>query len=313
MPTSLEQPLQDYLHHLATVRRMSPHTVKHYGRDLAQTAALLTERGLTHWDAVTVHDVRQLTATLHRRGVGGKSLQRLLSGLRGLYHYLISQGLARDNPAVGVAAPKSSRRLPKTLDPDSVGQLLDSTRDDDPLSLRDRAMMELIYSSGLRLAELASLDIDSIDRHDASLVVTGKGRKTRHLPVGQPALAALGRWLRARAALVRDPAERALFVGQHGRRLGDRAIQQRLAARAREAGLEQHLHPHMLRHSFATHLLESSGDLRAVQELLGHANLSTTQIYTHLDFQHLAQVYDAAHPRAQRRPEFDSPEPEDDA
>lgn len=293
--------IEAYLRHLDTERRLSPHTVNHYARDLALAADALWPQGQPDWAQVSSHDVRRLVATLHRRGLGGRSLQRLLSALRGFYHYLAREGMVQHNPALDIRAPKRPRRLPRTLDADSVNHLLDQTRDDDPLSLRDRAMMELFYSSGLRLAELASLDLDSIDRADASLVVTGKGRKTRHLPVGQPALQALAAWLKARATLVSDSAERALFVGRHGRRLGGRAIEQRLALRAREAGLDQHLHPHMLRHSFATHLLESSGDLRAVQELLGHADLSTTQVYTHLDFQHLARVYDAAHPRAQKR------------
>ena len=293
--------LAPYLRHLASERRLSPLTVQHYTRDLTQAGEILVQRGVHDWAAVTSHDVRQLVAALHRRGIGGRSLQRLLSALRSYYQYLLREGLARDNPALGISAPKSPRRLPKTLDADSVNQVLDHRRGDDPLALRDTAMMELLYSSGLRLAELASLDIDSLDRADASLVVTGKGRKTRLLPVGQPALKAVALWLKARASLVRDPAERALFVGQGGRRLGPRAIQKRLAEHARDAGLDQRLHPHMLRHSFATHLLESSGDLRAVQELLGHADLSTTQVYTHLDFQHLARVYDAAHPRAQRQ------------
>jgi integrase/recombinase XerC len=291
-----------YLHHLRTVRQLSAHTLDNYSRDLRTVTTLLEERGLQGWPAAAPQDIRMVVATLHRRGLGGKSLQRLLSSVRGLYGYLLQEGLARNNPALGISAPKSPRRLPHTLDPDAVNHLLDHPRDDnDPLQLRDRAMMELFYSSGLRLAELLSLDIDTIDQQDASLVVTGKGKRTRHLPVGAPALAALRKWLAVRPLLARDGGEKALFVSQRGQRLGARSVQQRLARQAREAGLDQHLHPHMLRHSFATHLLESSSDLRAVQELLGHANLSTTQIYTHLDFQHLARVYDGAHPRARKK------------
>lgn len=291
-----------YIDHLRVERRLSEHTCTNYRRDLENAAQLLQERGIDSWASVGAQDIRQLIATFHRRGSSGKSLQRMLSSLRGLYRYLLREGLARDNPALGISAPKSPRRLPRTLDAESANQLLDhSARNDDPLAQRDHAIMELFYSSGLRLAELVSLDLESIDLADASLVVTGKGNRTRHLPIGAPALAALRTWLRARALLVRDHAERAVFVNRLGQRLSGRSIQQRLKARARDAGLDQPLHPHMLRHSFATHLLEASGDLRAVQELLGHANLATTQIYTHLDFQHLARVYDGAHPRARRK------------
>ncbi|MCK0537103.1 tyrosine recombinase XerC [Alcanivorax quisquiliarum] len=291
-----------YIEHLRVERRLSEHTCTNYRRDLKNAARLLQERGISGWASVGAQDVRQVIATLHRRGTGGKSLQRLLSSLRGLFRYLLRENLVRDNPALGISAPKSPRRLPRTLDAESANQLLDhSARNDDPLAQRDHAMMELFYSSGLRLAELVSLNLESIDLADASLIATGKGNRTRHLPIGAPALAALRTWLHARALLVRDPTERALFVNRFGQRLTGRSVQQRLKARARDAGLDQPLHPHMLRHSFATHLLEASGELRAVQELLGHANLATTQIYTHLDFQHLARVYDGAHPRARRK------------
>jgi integrase/recombinase XerC len=263
---------------------------------------LLLQRGLSRWAAVTQHDVRALVALWHRGGKGGSTIQRMLSSLRTFYHFLLREGLAADNPAEGIRAPKTARRLPKTLDQEQVGHLLDSPADsNDPFSLRDQAMMELIYSSGLRLAELISLDVDTIDFRDGEMTVTGKGSKARMLPVGAPAIAAVKQWLQHRAILVKDPREQALFVNKQGRRVSARTVQHRLAAAARARGLDQHLHPHMLRHSFATHMLEASGDLRAVQELLGHANLSTTQVYTHLDFQHLASVYDGAHPRAQRK------------
>ena len=301
LPASLAQPIEAFARHIGSERRLSPHTLSNYQRDLQQAASLLQERGIGDWSAVSQHEVRALVAMWHRRGKGGASIQRMLSSLRTFYRFLLREGLARDNPADGIRAPKSARRLPKTLDQEQVGHLLDSNGEDDPLALRDQAMMELIYSSGLRLAELVSLDIDTIDFRDGEMVVTGKGAKTRLLPVGAPAITAVQQWIRQRLTLVKDPQEKALFLNARGRRVSARTVQQRLARAARLRGLGQHLHPHMLRHSFATHMLEASGDLRAVQELLGHANLSTTQVYTHLDFQHLASVYDGAHPRAQRK------------
>ena len=298
MTDPVDTDISDYLHYLEGVRRMSPHTITNYRRDLLAAAGHFAGR---RWGDLNSHDVRALVAALHRKGRGGASLQRLLSSLRGFYRWLIREGRARINPADGIQAPKSGKRLPRTLDAEAVGQLLDHNSSDTPLKLRDRAIMELIYSCGLRLAEALSLDVDTIDLRDGSVVVTGKGGKTRMLPVGTPAVQAIRRWLKARALLVPDPAERALFVNHRGARLSPRGVQQRLAEAARAAGLDTRLHPHMLRHSFASHMLEASGDLRAVQELLGHANLSTTQIYTHLDFQHLARVYDGAHPRAKKK------------
>lgn len=284
-----------FLRHLTSERRLSPHTVTHYDRDLTRAAARLPA-----WPAVNVHDIRVLVAGLHRQGLGGRSIQRLLSTLRTFYAFLIREGRASDNPALDVRAPKSGKRLPRALDADQARALLDAPIGDGPLARRDQAMMELLYASGLRLAELIALDMDGVHR-DGHVTVTGKGNKTRRVPVGRPALEALRRWLQVRPTLVRDQAERALFISNRGRRISPASVQQRLRRAARERGLEDHLHPHKLRHSFATHLLESSGDLRAVQELLGHANLSTTQVYTHLDFQHLSRVYDGAHPRAQRK------------
>jgi integrase/recombinase XerC len=221
--------------------------------------------------------------------------------LRSLFRYLLREAVVAHNPVQGVRAPKSKKRLPTTLSAESLGGMLD-TEATDPLEIRDLAILELFYSSGLRLAELVSLDLGQFERSDHTLVVTGKGAKTRQLPVGRQALDAVQRWLRVRAHLA-QPEEQALFVSQRGQRISARAVQARVARWATTRGAPQHLHPHMLRHSFASHLLESSGDLRAVQELLGHADITTTQIYTHLDFQHLAQVYDDAHPRAKKRKE----------
>lgn len=292
---ALDRDIQSFDRHLRSERRLSPHTVRHYQRDLITAARHLP----SPWSSVTVHDIRGLVARLHRDGLGGRSIQRLLSTLRTFYGFLIREGKARDNPALDVRAPKSGKRLPKALDADQARALLDTTTGDGPLALRDQAMMELLYACGLRLAELISLDIDSVHR-DGHVTITGKGNKTRRVPVGKPALKALRCWLRARPALAANTDERALFVSTRGLRISPSSVQQRLRRAALTRGLEDQLHPHKLRHSFATHLLESSGDLRAVQELLGHANLSTTQVYTHLDFQHLAKVYDVAHPRAQR-------------
>ncbi|MGB1466667.1 MAG: tyrosine recombinase XerC [Alcanivorax nanhaiticus] len=292
-----------FLKHLESERRLSAHTVTNYQRDLKEARRVL---GQQDWTGVTVHDIRSLVASLHRQGKGGKTIARLLSTLRTFYRYLMREGIARDNPVVDVRAPKSGKRLPKALDADQVTQLLDAGTDKgDPLSLRDQAMMELFYACGLRLAELLGLDLDNVDMNAAQLLVTGKGNKTRQLPMGKPAVTALKRWLKARPLFVKDSAEKAIFLSKNGKRLSPSSVQQRLKRHALERGLDDHIHPHKLRHSFATHLLESSGDLRAVQELLGHADLATTQVYTHLDFQHLAQVYDGAHPRAQRRSKDD--------
>ena len=295
--------INSFLKHLESERRLSPHTVSNYQRDLKEASRVL---GRQDWVQVTVHDIRSLVGSLHRQGKSGKTIARLLSTLRTFYRYLMREGIAKDNPVVDVRAPKSGKRLPKALDADQVTQLLDAGTDKgDPLSLRDQAIMELFYACGLRLAELLSLNLDSIDMSAAQLLVTGKGNKTRQLPMGKPAVTALQRWLKARTLFVKDSGEKAVFLSKNGKRLSPSSVQQRLKRHALERGLDDHLHPHKLRHSFATHLLESSGDLRAVQELLGHADLATTQVYTHLDFQHLAQVYDGAHPRAQRRSKDD--------
>lgn len=292
-----------FFDYLKNERRLSPLTQQHYRRDLQKVMRYCRQQEINDWHQLDVHHVRALVAQLHRRGLGGRSLQRLLSSLRALFNYLMREGVVKKNPVVGVSAPKNARKLPRVLDVDQMGHLL-AIDERDPLALRDRAMMELIYSSGLRLAELAGLDLGDIDQRDAVVRVTGKGSKTRIVPIGSHALAALQRWLRCRAEFV-VAGNMALFVGKSGRRLGHRAIQLRLREWAIKRGLPESLHPHMLRHSFASHMLESSGDLRAVQELLGHADISTTQIYTHLDFQHLARVYDQAHPRAKKRSSSD--------
>ena len=252
-------------------------------------------------DPLTVDSrkIRAYAADRHRGGLTPKSLQRHLSAVRAWYRYLLREGQVLNNPADGIRAPKIARRLPHTLDADQLGHLM-ALPGDTALDRRDRAILELFYSSGLRLAELVALDVADMRSSDGLLQVTGKGSKTRRLPVGRLARQAVQRWLEARPRLARTE-EPALFVSRRGGRLSARAIQARLRQRAIEQGMPQHVHPHMLRHSFASHLLESSGDLRAVQELLGHADISTTQVYTHLDFQHLAQVYDQAHPRAKRQ------------
>jgi integrase/recombinase XerC len=258
------------------------------------------------WSALNNFQVRAFAAAEHAGGIAPRSIQRRLSAVRTFYEYLMREGHAKNNPALEVRAPKTKKRLPATLDADQMARLLDF-RASDSLSARDKAMMELFYSSGLRLSELVGLHVSAVDLKDRTVRVLGKGSKTRIVPMGRHAIDALKRWLLERGALVRDkPAVSAeggaVFVGKSGRPLSVRAVQLRVGIWARRQGLSMHVHPHMFRHSFATHLLESSGDLRGVQELLGHADISTTQVYTHLDFQHLASVYDAAHPRARRRP-----------
>jgi len=290
---------QKFLDHLKLERRLSPRTVDSYRRDLNRVQDLCVKREIHDWTGLDVHHVRAIVAQLHRQGLHGRSIGRLLSALRSLFNYLLREEVVSLNPAEGISAPKSERLLPKTLSVDQVNHLL-NIDDDRPLSRRDVAMMELLYSSGLRLSELTGLDIQDIDFKDALVRVTGKGSKSRVLPVGKHAATAIQAWLAVRSSMAK-PDEQALFTNRNGGRLSQRSVEQRLQQWGLRQGLDSRLHPHRLRHSFASHLLESSGDLRAVQELLGHADISTTQIYTHLDFQHLAQVYDAAHPRAKKR------------
>jgi integrase/recombinase XerC len=299
----MQTPLDAYCSHLRSERQVSPHTLDAYRRDLDKVLAFCTKEGVGNWAALDIQRLRRLVAKLHQQGQSSRSIGRLLSAVRGFYRYLNREGLCDHDPANGLMPPKGERRLPKTLDTDRTLQLLDGALEDDFLAQRDQAILELFYSSGLRLSELTGLDLEQLDLADGLVQVHGKGSKTRVLPVGRKAREALQRWLPLRA--LSNPADDAVFVSQQGRRLGPRAIQLRVKA-AGERELGQNLHPHMLRHSFASHLLESSQDLRAVQEMLGHADIATTQIYTHLDFQHLASVYDNAHPRAKRSKGNDS-------
>jgi integrase/recombinase XerC len=281
---------------LKRLQHLSPHTQKAYQRDLKYLSQFCDSQEINRWQDIDGRQIQGFVAWRHRQGISGRSLQRNLSAVRAFYRFLINQGIAKQNPANGVLAPKSARRLPKVLDVDQTVQLVEID-EDDPLAIRDRAILELMYSSGLRLSELINLDMNEIDFSDALVTVTGKGKKIRTVPVGRHAVKALKAWLKRRNHFA-DDNETAIFVSRRGQRISARNIQQRLKQWAIKQGLANHVHPHMLRHSFASHLLESSGDLRAVQELLGHADISTTQIYTHLDFQHLAKVYDKAHPRA---------------
>ncbi|MBU2954694.1 tyrosine recombinase XerC [Marinobacter sp. F3R08] len=298
MSGELSGPLTDFIRYLASEKRHSPRTCESYQRDLLRLAGWLARAEFSSWQQVTNHDLRRYVATLSGEGLSGRSIARHLSAIRRLYQFLLREKRASDNPALDIRAPKSARRLPRVADVDQLNYLLDG-QPDDPLEVRDLCMLELMYSSGLRLAELANLNLDTVDLRSGEVRVLGKGNKERLLPVGRKAVAAVQAWLPIRAALAND-GESALFVSQRGDRLSHRSIQARLSRWGVSRGADQKLHPHLLRHSFASHMLESSGDLRAVQELLGHADIATTQVYTHLDFQHLARVYDQSHPRARR-------------
>ena len=296
---ALNANLAAYLAELADQRRVSPHTVANYRRDLEK---LLTATGEIPLADVQVHHIRRFVARMHGQGLSGRSLARLLSAWRGFFGWLGERGLVEANPCDGIKAPKSPRMLPKALAVDETARLLMQVDDDDPVQeARDLAMFELFYSSGLRLAELVALDCAALDgiADDGELRVLGKRSKARLVPVGSQARQAIAAWAALRDQLAR-PEEKALFVGRRGARISPRMVEARLARRAVMLGLPIHVHPHMLRHSFASHVLQSSGDLRAVQEMLGHASIASTQVYTHLDFQHLASVYDSAHPRAKR-------------
>jgi integrase/recombinase XerC len=293
-------PLQkQFLDYLRDERGLSPRTRKAYSRDLSAFFDELAAREIDEPGLVYDHHLRAFIARLHRQGQGPKSLQRELSAVRSFYRWLMKEGLADSNPAASVRAPKSSKKLPATLDADAITRLLEF-EDSSPLALRDKAIMELIYSSGLRLMELAGLTWDQIDAASGMITVTGKGNKTRMVPLGSFAAKALLDWRKVRGefAAFEEPH---VFVSCRGNPISPRTIQARVRHWARRQGLPQRVYPHLLRHSFASHMLESSGDLRAVQELLGHADISTTQVYTHLDFQHLAKVYDKAHPRAKKK------------
>ncbi len=287
-----------FIAYIAHERRFSTHTRTAYTRDLTTSADWLAGSGRQHWPEVATHEVRGLVAALHRAGASPASLARLLSALRSFYTWQMREGLADHNPAVDVRAPKRARSLPKTIDVDALAAMLDVVPDRD-IDKRDHALLELFYSAGLRLAEAIALDVDDVSGARDEARVLGKGNKQRTVTIGSRAATALARWLPVRDVWT-APGERALFVSRRGTRLSRASVAARMDDWARRRGLPVHLHPHKLRHSFASHLLESSGDLRAVQELLGHAHISTTQIYTHLDFQHLARVYDSAHPRARK-------------
>jgi integrase/recombinase XerC len=289
--------LKGFLAYLGNERQYSPLTIKNYARDIGQ---LFKIAGETPLPDLKSHQIRRFIAQLHGSGLGGKSLARMLSAWRGFYTYLIRENLGNNNPCMGLRAPKSARNLPHTLSPDEAVRMVDLPADNEILTLRDKAMFELLYSSGLRLAELVSLDPQALDFADASVRVTGKGNKTRIVPLGSHAIQALQLWLAARGSIAND-SEQALFINRNGGRLGARSVQMRMKEWGIKQGISSNVHPHLLRHSFASHVLQSSGDLRAVQEMLGHASISTTQVYTHLDFQYLAKIYDSAHPRAKKK------------
>ncbi|MFZ7260389.1 tyrosine recombinase XerC [Avibacterium avium] len=294
----MQQQLEKYWNYLRIERQVSPHTLSNYQRQLDAVVALLQENEISQWQQVTPSVVRFVLAQSKKTGLHEKSLALRLSALRQFLSFLVQQGELSVNPAVGVSAPKQGKHLPKNLDNEQVQQLL-ANDSKEPIDLRDKAMLELMYSSGLRLSELQGLNLNSINLRVREVRVIGKGNKERILPFGRYASHALQQWLKVR--LLFNPKDDALFVSQLGNRMSHRSIQKRMEAWGIKQGLSSHLNPHKLRHSFATHMLESSSDLRVVQELLGHSNLSTTQIYTHLDFQHLAKVYDSAHPRAKRK------------
>jgi integrase/recombinase XerC len=288
-----------FIKHLRTERRLSALTASSYERDLAALVAYCDAHTLADWKSLDAQHVRVFAARQHARGLSPRSIQRQISAIRTFLRYLIREGALTSNPALEARAPKAAKRLPHTLDADQMTKLLDF-RAAEGIGVRDKAMMELLYSSGLRLKELISLDLTDLDLADRTVRVTGKGNKVRILPIGRFAADAIRAWMKERAALA-EVDEPAVFVGRNGRRIGARAVQLRIDHWARRSGIGVKTHPHLFRHSFATHLLESSGNLRGVQELLGHANISTTQVYTHLDFQHLARIYDASHPRARRK------------
>jgi integrase/recombinase XerC len=297
---NLTEAADAWLAELSGQRRLSPHTVSNYARDLGKLQAAAGELPLA---GIQGHHVRRFIAQLHGQGLTGRSLARLLSAWRGFFAWLGSRGLVSANPCDGIRPPKSPKLLPKALSVDETARLLEPVEDDDPVqSARDLAMFELFYSSGLRLAELVALNCDALDTmlHEGEVRVLGKRAKLRLVPVGTKAREALAAWAAVRGQLAL-PDEKALFVGLRGARISPRMVELRLERRAVQLGLPKHVHPHMLRHSFASHVLQSSGDLRAVQEMLGHASIASTQVYTHLDFQHLAKVYDAAHPRAKAK------------
>ncbi len=296
--TTLNQvALHGFLDYLCNERRYSPLTAENYSRDICRLFKLA---GVTPLNELKNHQIRRFVAQLHGSGLGGKSLARMLSAWRGFYFYLIRDHHFKDNPCIGLRAPKSARNLPHALSPDEAVRMVELPTAGDIRAVRDKAMFELFYSSGLRLAELVSLDPAALDFADAAIRVIGKGAKTRIVPLGSYAISALQAWLALRGQLAKQD-ETALFVNRNGSRIGSRAVQLRMSEWGIKQGITTGVHPHLLRHSFASHVLQSSGDLRAVQEMLGHASITTTQVYTHLDFQYLSKIYDAAHPRAKKK------------
>lgn len=288
-----------FIRHLDYERRLSPLTSKNYRRDLERFVEYLDKAGAASWSDVDSEHVRSFSATCFRKGLSPRSIQRRLSATRSFFRFLIREKVVKKNPVTSVTSPKSKKRLPGNLDADRMARLLDIPGEGAIVD-RDRAILELLYSSGLRLAELVDLNLGDVDMQDATVRVTGKGNKDRIVPVGRHALKALRQWAITRADLA-GAEERALFVSNRGVRISPRSVQARVKHWAKRQGIDANVYPHLFRHSFATHVLESSHDLRGVQELLGHANISTTQVYTHLDFQHLAQIYDKTHPRARRK------------
>tara|TARA_R110001583_G_scaffold99273_1_gene244565 strand:- start:10607 stop:11506 length:900 start_codon:yes stop_codon:yes gene_type:complete len=297
--TSLQKPINQYLNHLASQRGLSPVTIDNYQRNLAEFVSFFDEKKLTDWSQLESDHVRLMVKKLNQKGIKARSIATKLSALRSFLTHLVDNEVLTFNPAKGVAAPKLDNPLPKNISVDEVFQLLDMD-DNDPLSLRDNAMMELMYSSGLRLSELVSINLKDIRMREKEIIVLGKGSKQRLLPITGKAITAISAWLKVRVDFC-EYGEPALFTSKLKKRISVRSVQTRMEKWGLQQNLPSHLNPHKLRHSFATHMLESSGNLRAVQTLLGHADLSTTQVYTHLDFQHLSEVYDKAHPRSKRK------------
>ena len=290
--------LKEYLEFLNFERGLSPLTRENYARDITQLIKLADSAALNE---LQTNHIRRFIANLHSKGLGGKSIARMLSSWRGFFDFLVNRKGFTNNPVIGLRAPKSPKTLPQALSIEQAVKLVDIS-DDDVLGIRDHAILELFYSSGLRLSEVVNLNMDVLDFSEGTVIVTGKGNKTRIVPLGSHAIDAIQKWLQTRSQiLINNPSEKAVFIGLQGRRISARNIQYRLKEWSIKQGIDSSVHPHMLRHSFATHVLQSSGDLRAVQEMLGHANISTTQVYTHLDFQHLSKTYDAAHPRAKKK------------
>lgn len=295
----MQEQLKKFITYLRYEKQYSKHTLSAYQRDLNEFYVALQQTEITTWQAVTAYLIQSHIAKLHRKGLKRKSIQRKLAAIRRLFAYLLRENEVNNNPALDIQTPKESRKLPETLTAETLARLLD-IKTDTPIAIRDKAIMELFYSSGLRLSELSTLTVTQLEHQQDSLEVKGKGQKKRIVPIGSQAQQAIKHWLLVRPDMA-NADENALFVSNRGTALSNRSIQLRLNYWQKKQGIEQHIHPHKLRHSFASHILESSGNLRAVQELLGHADISTTQIYTHLDFQHLAKVYDKAHPRARKK------------